>query len=499
MDAPQAPRARVPALLGLGAEPVLDASPNAVIAVDGRGRIVYASLRVQEVFGWSPEELRGEPIERLVPSRLTERHAAHRAGHRLHPTPRPMGSGLELVARRRDDTEFPVEISLAPVRSRRGPLVFATVVDITARTNLKDQLAQAHEELRHHADELEQRGREMSLLAEMGELLESCQSLDEAYAVIARVAEPLFEGDAGALYVLASSRSAAEAVAAWGTPRPMRSVFHPTDCWGLRRSRLHVVHDGDPELKCPHVDEPISAGLLCVPLAAQSETLGLLHVQVRRRAAGKARAALLADRERLVKTLAEQVALALANIQLRGTLREQSARDPLTGLFNRRYMEESLDRELRRAAREGYGLGILMADLDKFKELNDAFGHVAGDDALRRIGRFLGTAVRGEDVACRFGGEEFVVILPKASLDDTRSRAEALRAGIKVPVLDETNRLYPSVTMSVGVAAYPDHGTSAAQLILAADSAMYLAKAQGRDRVVVAGGSEGRPIEVSAG
>ena len=99
------------------------------------------------------------------------------------------------------------------------------------------------------------------------------------------------------------------------------------------------------------------------------------------------------------------------------TLREQSSRDPLTGLFNRRYMEESLDREIRRAAREGYGLGILMADLDHFKELNDAFGHAAGDEVLRRIGRFLAAAVRGEDIACRFGGEEFVVILPKASLD----------------------------------------------------------------------------------
>jgi len=495
----RAPRSRVAAALGLSAEQVLDASPNAVIAVDGLGRIVYASPRVQEAFGWSPEDLRGEPLERLVPSRLTEQHSAQRAGYRLHPTARPMGSELELAARRRDGTEFPVEISLAPVRSRRGPLVFATIVDITALANLLEQLEQTHAELRRHADELEQRGREMSLLAQMGELLESCQSLDEAYAVIAGIVEPLFAGDAGAVYALASSGTVVEAVAAWGSPPPVRSVFSPTDCWALRRGRLHVVHEGDVELECPHFEDPVAAGLLCEPLAAQTETLGLIHVQVRRRVAGKARAALLADRERLVKTLGEQLALALANIRLRATLREQSSRDPLTGLFNRRYMEESLDREVRRAAREGYGLGLLMADLDNFKQLNDAFGHAAGDAVLGRIGRFLGAAVRGGDIACRFGGEEFVVILPKASLDDTRRRAEALRDGIKVHELDEPTRLFPPVTVSVGVAVYPDHGISVEQLLLAADSAMYRAKAQGRDLVVVASGSEGRPIEVSAG
>jgi diguanylate cyclase (GGDEF)-like protein/PAS domain S-box-containing protein len=498
MDTPREPRARPPAPLGLSVEPVLDAIPNVVIAVDARGRIVYASPKVQEAFGWSPDELRGEPIERLVPSRFADRHLAHRVGYGLHPTPRPMGIGLELTARRRDGTEFPVEISLALVRSRRGPLVIAIVVDITTRTNLQEQLEHANEELRRHADELEQRGREMSLLAQMGELLEACQSLDEAYAVVARIAEPLFAGDAGALYALASSGSVVEAVAAWGSPPPMRSVFSPTDCWALRRGRLHVVHTDDPELKCPHVEEPIASGMFCGPLVAQTETLGLLHVQVRRRAAGKARVALLADRGHLVETMGEQLALALANIRLRATLREQSARDSLTGLFNRRYMEESLEREVRRATREGYGLGVLLADLDNFKQLNDAFGHAAGDAVLRRVGRFLGAAVRGEDIACRFGGEEFVVILPRASLADTHRRAEALRAGIKAHPLNEPTGLYPTTTMSIGVAAYPEHGTSAGQLVLAADSAMYLAKGQGRDRVVVAGGLEGSPIGVSA-
>jgi PAS domain S-box-containing protein len=178
MDARQTPRTRVNAPLGLSAQTVLDASPNVVIAVDGRGRIVYASPRVQDAFGWSPKDLRSEPIERLVPSRLAAGHNTQRAAYHRHPAPRPMGSGRELVGLRRDGTEFPVEISLAPVRSRGRPLVFATIIDITARTNLQEQLEQVHAELQRHADELERVGQEMSLLAQMGELLESCQSLE---------------------------------------------------------------------------------------------------------------------------------------------------------------------------------------------------------------------------------------------------------------------------------------------------------------------------------
>ena len=210
------------------------------------------------------------------------------------------------------------------------------------------------------------------------------------------------------------------------------------------------------------------------------------------------RAALLADRERLIRTLAEQLELSLANFRLRETLREQSARDQLTGLFNRRYMEESLVRELRRASREDYSLGLLMMDLDHFKDLNDGYGHAAGDLMLRAVGDFLGTSVRGDDVACRYGGEEFVVILPRASLENTRRRAEALREGMKGLQLEPSGPLMPSVTMSIGVACSPDHGETREQLIHAADVALYRAKARGRDRVVVASDGDVREMGVFA-
>ncbi len=159
-------------------------------------------------------------------------------------------------------------------------------------------------------------------------------------------------------------------------------------------------------------------------------------------------------------------------------------------------MEESLDRELRRASREGYSLGLLMMDLDHFKDLNDNFGHAAGDVMLRAVGGFLGSAVRGDDVACRFGGEEFVVILPRASLENTRRRAEALREGMKSLELEPSGALRAGVTTSIGVACAPEHGETRERLVHAADVALYRAKTLGRDRVEVASDRDAREIEV---
>jgi diguanylate cyclase (GGDEF)-like protein len=272
-------------------------------------------------------------------------------------------------------------------------------------------------------------------------------------------------------------------------------VFSAIDCWALRRGRVHVMDGSASELRCPHVVEATPNGAVCAPLAAEGEALGVLHLQLRQVDQGQ-RATTLRERERLIRSVAEQLELALANFRLRETLREQSARDQLTGLFNRRYMEESLVRELRRASRESYPLGLLMMDLDHFKDLNDGYGHTAGDLMLRAVGDFLGSSVRGDDIACRYGGEEFVVILPRASVDNTRQRAEMLREGMKNLQLDPSGPPLPSVTMSIGVACAPLHGETREELIHAADVALYRAKAQGRDQVVVATDGEAHEVKV---
>jgi len=184
--------------------------------------------------------------------------------------------------------------------------------------------------------------------------------------------------------------------------------------------------------------------------------------------------------------MAEQMSLAFANLMLRETLKYQSVRDPLTGLFNRRHMEESLERELHRAARNSKPVAVLMIDLDHFKRLNDSVGHEAGDVLLRELGSLLGSSIRGGDIACRYGGEEFLIILVDCALEPACQRAEVLKEQVRNMQIHHRGQTLHQVTVSIGVAAFPDHGTSAQQIINLADKALYKAKASGRNRVLVA-------------
>jgi diguanylate cyclase (GGDEF)-like protein len=230
---------------------------------------------------------------------------------------------------------------------------------------------------------------------------------------------------------------------------------------------------------------------LCIPILAQGEALGILHVQATDETMP------LGEAELSFKTtFAEQVGLSISNIRLREALRTQSIRDPLTGLYNRRYLEEMLEREIRRAVRSEQSLGILMLDLDHFKTFNDTYGHDAGDTVLREAGTFLANSIRAEDVVCRFGGEEFVVILPTANLEASRARGERIRSKLRELIVLHQGQSLGVITVSVGVAALPTHGTSARELLQAADAALYRAKREGRDRVVTA--EVGNPAELTA-
>jgi diguanylate cyclase (GGDEF)-like protein len=190
----------------------------------------------------------------------------------------------------------------------------------------------------------------------------------------------------------------------------------------------------------------------------------------------------------LIDSAAEKLSMALANLSLQDRLRQQSIRDPLSGLFNRRYLEESAARELNRCARRGLPLSLLMLDIDHFKSFNDVHGHAGGDAVLAQFGKLLQSMSRGEDIACRYGGEEFTLILPEADLDAASERAEAIRLAVEAMQVPHLGKVLPQVTVSIGVAGYPAHGNSPEALMQAADEALYRAKRGGRNRIDVAVG-----------
>ncbi len=289
--------------------------------------------------------------------------------------------------------------------------------------------------------------------------------------------------------MISASRNLADAVATWGELPAGGRVFAPDECLALRRGRIYAVDDMESGLSCHHLSDPRPTSYLCVPMVAQGETLGSLHLRIEDKAADGSRAldSPASTRQQLAVTVAEHIALALANLKLQKTLRDQAMHDLLTGLFNRRYMEEMLERELLRATRHEYPVGIILLDIDNYKQFNDLFGHDAGDALLSALGSYLRIHIRGEDIVCRYGGDEVALILPDSSLEDTGERAEELRQGIKALRVEHRRRPLGPATVSMGVAAFPKHGASRDRLLKAADEALYRAKAEGRDRVVVQG------------
>jgi diguanylate cyclase (GGDEF)-like protein len=360
---------------------------------------------------------------------------------------------------------------------------------VSERQSVEAALRDMNEKLKFSLSELEQHNLNINLLNEMGDLLQSCSDINEAYSIIGQVGRQLFTEEDGGLYIINNSQNMVEAAAVWGPSPPEMNSFGLDDCWALRRGRTHILNNGGVKLLCPHLKSHPPLASICIPMMAQGETMGILHIQTSGKGSDlpdPAGAHLIENWQQLAQAMADRTALALANVRLRISLRQQSIRDPLTELFNRRYLEETLERELRRATRLQRPVGVVMMDLDHFKSFNDRFGHEAGDLLLRELGKLLKKHIRGGDVACRYGGEEFALILPDISLQDAQERAEQLREEIKAMNINYREQALEAITLSLGVAMFPDHGDTGILLLRAADTALYEAKRLGRDRVIVA-------------
>nr|WP_170759283.1 diguanylate cyclase [Ruegeria lacuscaerulensis] len=323
--------------------------------------------------------------------------------------------------------------------------------------------------------------REVRLLGELNEWLQSSRSLDELFDMVSRFMTHLLPEAEGSVYVYSNSRDVLDGCASWngGTHK---SHIHPEGCWGLRRGRTYEYGASEIDFVCEHAEPHDGRPYFCFPILAHGETVGLLHLR-----AHEGSDEMFHSSKKLAQLCAEQISMAIANVRMRDQLHDQSVRDPLTGLFNRRHMTETLRKSISRSQQTGAPLSLIAVDVDHFKKFNDTHGHDAGDMVLRAVGSALEQGCDRDEVACRIGGEEFMLILPDNTPDDAVTRAEQLRQAVEAVAVRYGEKSLPRITISVGVAHYPAHGTMPQDLMRAADDALYSAKDRGRNQVQVAG------------
>jgi diguanylate cyclase (GGDEF)-like protein len=345
----------------------------------------------------------------------------------------------------------------------------------------EEVLFAAKEELEATVRKLTERAEESKLLTSARDEMQLCVSSQQAYESVVRHMQQLLPGTSGAMLMINNSRRMVEIVASWGGETHLIDGFNPDACCGLRAGKARWRNPGKSELHCMHFVGTAPDNYLCVPLAAHGETQGFMFVC----ADDAATLALAEERTPLVQELVELASLSIASLNLRTKLEGQSVRDGLTGLFNRHFMEIALERELHRAGRERTSLAVLMLDVDHFKKLNDTFGHEAGDAVLREVAVCFRQSLREEDVICRYGGEEFVVIMPDTTEEAALRRAEGIRAAVAGMRTHFRGELIGTTTVSIGVAMYPASDREGRNLVQLADGALYRAKRAGRNMVML--------------
>jgi diguanylate cyclase (GGDEF)-like protein/PAS domain S-box-containing protein len=465
---------------------LIEHNPLAIAVQDHEGRVRFCNDAFTELFLYQREEVVGRVLDPLICSPKGEGTGGPEG------TPRLGHSNQKVVRRIRKDGKaldlelHEVAIDLGSWRSAS----YAIYRDISEQVKSAMEAEEYADSLAKLVTELQLRTMQMSLLNDMGDLLQCCGNTEEAFAVVGQSARKVLSvSTAGVLFVFKPNREALLAAASWGPSFASDLEFPPADCWALRRGQAYWSEYPREGVICAHLKNPVAASYLCVPVMANGETLGIVHVQYNRSESAKGTEAfesLQQSQQRLAVAVSGQVGLSLASLRLRETLREQSIRDPLTGLFNRRFMEESLDRELLGAARKRRSLAVVFLDLDHFKAFNDTFGHEAGDDILRTMAEALRTHYRGDDIICRYGGEEFAIILPESTAKEAAKRTEDLREAVKKLKIRRDGKVLNTITISAGIAAFPEHAADGGELLRMADSGLYQSKSDGRDRITVA-------------
>lgn len=347
------------------------------------------------------------------------------------------------------------------------------------RQKIEQSLYNSNTELAVSFEEMKKYSEEIKVLTLIGEYLQVSKNLQEAYKVFGNNILLLFPNTNGTLGIVNKNSGQIEVVATWGNTEDFSLDFGSDDCWAIRLGRVHNFIPNQNTPICSHLKSKEKT-FLCNPMSIRGEVIGLISINK------KDNSSFSTKEVQIIQTLSEHTALAFANLILQEKLLNGSVKDQLTGLYNRRYLDESLIREFSLARRNKKEIVIMMLDIDHFKKFNDTYGHEGGDALLTAFGLFLQKQIRTEDIACRYGGEEFALVMPTASIDVATKRANDIREGVKKLEISVRGKTLEKVTISIGVALYPINGNNPDEILKAADQALYKAKNEGRDRVIVA-------------
>ena len=470
---------------------ILNSATYLIIATDKNGVVVLFNHYAQKMLGYREDEV----VNKLTPALWHDqteienraKELSQELGREISPgftvfSTKPLLNGSEThewTFIRKDGTTFPglLIATILNSDSGKGMGFLGVIQDLTERKHIEQKLVK-------YTNDLERSNQEILLFNELSNKLQTCTTIEETYLPIKQYCQQALKVTKGILYILSKDSTQFESVIDWGYAQA-QGVFslQLEDCWALRKKKIYQAIHPEVDMPCEHMPSVIGLhpAYLCIPIQSNIGPFGLLHIEIPKEEADY----IAWSKPGLINLIAEQLGLSFTSIQLRENLRLQSVKDPLTNLYNRRYLEESIKQGIANAQRRHSSFVMILIDIDFFKKINDRFGHVAGDLVLKTLSQLFIESVRKGDVACRWGGEEFLLYFKNSTLDIIHAKAENIRQAVeKLQIRYEENWI-ENTTISIGVAAYPHNGLTLEALLASADKALYEAKNTGRNKTVI--------------
>ena len=453
----------------------LDQGPFAAYIKDEQSRVLYYNQELQSRFSVDPQEWLGKTDSEYLPDPEEGRRVMENDQVVLK-TLRPLKLIEEVKIPGNDQPcywlSFKFPFSDYPTGACR---IGGISIDITESIEAQRSLTDLNRQLEEKTLELEAKKRELIYLSDMADMLYSCEFEDEVYQVVALTCSKLFPNMSGCINIIANSKNYVQINSTWGSERSSKEVFSLSDCWALRRGKLNLLSPCNAGLMCSHLIPPASGAHLCVPLFGQGEVIGILHINALEEISREA--------QQITEIIARTLGIALNNLSIKQRLTYDSLRDGMTQLFNQSYMQNITEQRLAEADRAGQPLSVIFLDIDNFKSYNSHYGHMTANIVLQGLAKLLLKSIRSFDIACRWGGEEFVIVMPNMTLETLRMRVEQLRIDVEQMQLKDGDQILKSITASFGIAV-SEPGITVKDFLNRANQAMLEAKRTGKNRVM---------------